>query len=62
MLVCEGIGVNISSMCKRIALTIEFLTPGTYTSHARIGNLAESSIGNRNTKPRESLKRWLCYQ
>ena len=42
LLVFEVMGVNISSICKRIALTIEFLTPGTCTSHARIGKLAES--------------------
>ena len=42
MLVFEVIGVNISSICKRMDLTVEFLTPGTCTSHARIGKLAES--------------------
>ena len=42
MLVFEVIGVNISSICKTMVLKIEFLTPGTCTSHARIGKLAES--------------------
>ena len=42
MLVFEVISVNISSMCKRMALAIDFLTPGTRKSHARIGNLAEN--------------------
>ena len=37
MLVFEVIGVNILRMCKRMALTIEFLTPGTCINHARIG-------------------------
>ena len=61
MLAFEVIGVNISSICKRMALTIEFLTPGTCASHERIGKLAESYISNRNTKTRENLKRWLRY-
>ena len=61
MLVFEVMGVNISSICKRMALTIEFLTPGTCTSHARIGKLAESEISNCNTKTRENLKGWLRY-
>ena len=29
MLVFEVLGANISRICKRMALTIEFLTPGT---------------------------------
>ena len=56
MLVFEVIGVNISSICKRMALTIELLTPGSCTSHARIVKL-----GNRNTKTRDNLKGWLRY-
>ena len=56
MLVFEVIGVHISSICKRMALTIALLTPGTCTSHARIVKL-----GNPNTKTRENLKGWLRY-
>ena len=35
----EGIGVNVSITCRRMALKIEFLTPGTHTSHASLGSL-----------------------
>ena len=52
MLVFEVIAVTISSICKKIVLSLEFLTPGTCTSHARIGKLAESESGSRNTKTR----------
>ena len=41
-----------------MALTIEFLTSGTSTSHARIGKLAESYIGNRNRKTRDGFERF----